>query len=108
MHCRNCRKCSPVVGSNRFKNQDKNKCWLKKLIELGQKHYNVYQILSWHNILGTTDLEFYDSSFKRPRRYAKKSQSNDNKNVALDPSMVSRFALQNKWKGKVEKNCICF
>jgi hypothetical protein len=47
-------------------------------------------------ILGTTDLEFYDSSFKRPRRYAKKSQSNDNKNVALDPSMVSRFALQNK------------
>ena len=51
---------------------------VKKLIELGQKHYNVYQILSWHNILGTTDLEFYDSSFKRPRRYAKKSQSNDN------------------------------
>ena len=69
---------------------------LKKLIELGQKHYNVYQILSWHNILGTTDLEFYDSSFKRPRRYAKKSQSNYKKNFALDPSMLSRFALQIK------------
>ena len=84
------------MGSNRFKYLKKIKVNFKKLIELGQKHYNVYQILSWHNILGTTDLEFYDSSFKRPRRYAKKSQSNDNKNVALDPSMVSRFALQNK------------
>ena len=53
-----------------------------------QKHYNKFSKAPLNLvILDKKDLEFYDSSFKQPRRYARISQYTQI-GIAFDPNLI--------------------